>query len=131
MIDFYSKKSLPWHGGLLYTRYTATEQEEAENCQHEAQTGSRGKYNLLEYHITYFDCILSGDSKQNYVAIMPAVTAKAIYYWGYTELDKLVELKSCRNNVITSTQLVINLKANGGIANLFAEMIGINRSHAQ
>jgi hypothetical protein len=55
--DFYGKKGLSWHKSMLYSRYTSAEREEAEES-------------LLEYHITYFDHILSGESKQDSVAVI-------------------------------------------------------------
>ena len=63
--DFYEKKS-SWHGSMIYSRYASAEREAAESV---------GDL-LLDYHTTYFDHISSGDSKQDYVAVMSQFDAK-------------------------------------------------------
>ena len=55
--DIYGKKGLSWHGSMVYSRYTLSEREAAEET-------------LLDYHITHYNHISSGDSKQDYVAVM-------------------------------------------------------------
>jgi hypothetical protein len=50
------KGSSWWHGSTMYSRYTPQEIEENDN--------------LLDYNITYFDHISTGDRKQDYVAVM-------------------------------------------------------------
>ncbi len=186
--EFYGKKGLSWHGALLYTRYTHEEQTSAAIRQEMAPSGSRDKHDLLDYHITYFDHISSGDSKQDHVAVWAYFDAvlrkmreclphvKAIYVQsdnarcykkgtlllGMYKTAKAYGIKilsyvhtgvqdgkgsidahfstamrhvhrycSMGNDVITSAQLVNALKANGGVANSYVEMIGINRSHAR
>ena len=54
--DFYGKKGSTMHGFMLYSRYSYKEKDKIEH--------------LLDYRITYFDHISTGDTKQDYVSIM-------------------------------------------------------------
>ena len=57
--DFYGKKGLSWHGSMLYSRYVESDLDSIAMDE-----------GLKDFKITYFDHISSGDSKQEYVAVM-------------------------------------------------------------
>jgi len=173
--DFYGKKGLSWHGSMVYSRYTSSEREASEES-------------LLDYHITYYDHISSGDSKQDYVAVMSYFEAvcrrittelphvRSLYVQSdnarcYEKGNLIVGLhriaqayglnmltyvhtgiqdgKGCidahfatamrhvhrycnmGHDIVTSAELVKALRANGGVNNSVAEMIGINRPHVE
>ena len=140
---------------------------------------------LLDYHITYYDHISSGDSKQDYVAVMSYFEAvcrrittelphvRSLYVQsdnarcykkgnlivGLYRISKAYGLKllsyvhtgiqdgkgsidahfatamrhvhrycNMGHDVVTSAELIQALRANGGVNNSVAEMIGINRT---
>lgn len=50
--QFYGKKGESWHGTMVYSRYTKQEKEDYQTT-------------LMPHHITYYDCISSGDTIQD------------------------------------------------------------------
>ncbi len=58
--EFYGKKGMTWHGAMVYSRYT----EEAKEVA--AQAGKQ----LEPFNITYYDHISTGDSKQDWFAVL-------------------------------------------------------------
>ena len=53
---FNGKKGLSWHGCMIYSRYTEQEKQEQEG--------------LLPFKINYIDHISSGDTKQDWKAVL-------------------------------------------------------------
>ena len=67
--DFYGKKGSSWHGVMVYTRYTEEEKLEHYLCTEKV---------LEPHHISYFDQISSGDSTQDWAAVLTYFEASCL-----------------------------------------------------
>jgi hypothetical protein len=68
-LDFYGKKVLSWHGGMIYHRYTEDEKVSIRTTT---------KKEPQQFHIQYYDHISAGDTTQNSTAVLAYFEAACI-----------------------------------------------------
>ena len=56
-LEFYGKKGESWNGIIIYSRYTKDQIESSEDP-------------LMPHHISYYDKISSGDTTQDWIAVL-------------------------------------------------------------
>lgn len=68
-LDFYGKKGLSWHGGMIYRRYTEDEKVSIRTTT---------KKEPQQFHIQYYDHISAGDTTQDFTAVLAYFEASCI-----------------------------------------------------